>query len=444
MNRKITLLLLSMICLTVYSQKHKYLFVDDTWIKSSYAVNREVYQPEKVKENPLIIADKEWEGGVNCFGTVIYDEGKYRMWYQVYNAKEKKDPRFKYTVAYAESNDGIHWVKPELGIFDYNGKKSNIVLLSYGASDLYSPAVIKDSKASDPQKRYKMLYWDSMSEENLKKDGSRFPKGKSLPGWTAIDGEGFFAAYSPDGIHWTKYGTQPVFTCACDASAVMQENDGTFKAFFKISTKDDRHFRVLGKAESKDFEKWTEPEVILEPDWKDPHGTEFYGISPFNYFGNKLGMIWMYNNSPSDKSMNVQLAAYNDTKGWQRAADRNLIMSVGVSGMWDAGCIVPSSNPLISVNNHDKEILIYYGGGTVRHDDHRYSEWSIGLAKIRLDGFASMSSKFFKGYFETNPVYPEADKMFINADTDHGFISIEVIDPASGKVLGKSKIIEKN
>jgi hypothetical protein len=416
----------------------KYLFIDDSWIAETYLVNREVHQPQKVKENPLIIADRRWEDGVNCFGTVMYDNGKFRMWYQIYNSKERNDKRFATTVGYAESIDGITWEKPNLGIFEYQGYSSNnIVLTSWGATDLYSPAVVKDENEPDATKRYKMFYWDSMSEENLKKNGSPFPLGSDAPGWKAIDGEGFFVAFSPDGIHWNKHGTQPVFTCACDASALTKNIDGTYTAYFKMSVRDDLHFRELGKATSKDLITWSEPVIILQPDWKDPHGTEFYGMSVTEYFGNSLGLVWMYHNSPDDKMMDIQLALQDENENWTRAADRKTFMSNGKKGEWDAGGIVPASEIIIHPNGN--ELLIYYGGTTTRHDDFRanHREWSIGLAKLRLDGFASMDAKLMSGYLITKPVIMQ-DRLFVNVDASHGAFQVEIIDAESKQLLAVS------
>lgn len=424
--------------------QNKYLFVDDSWISSSYAVNREMHVPVKAAENPLVVADKPWEGGVNCFGTVLYDEGKFRMWYQIYNGKEKKDLRFATMVGYAESTDGIKWTKPELGLFEYKGNKNNnITLTSWGSSDLYSPAVVKDMKETNPARRYKMLYWDAMSDENVKKDHSPFPLGKNVPGWTALDGEGFFAAFSADGIHWEKYGTQPVFTCACDASSVMQNEDGSFSAYFKMSVKDDRHFREIGKATSTDFMHWSEPQIILSPDWKDAHGTEFYGLSVTEYYKNFIGLIWMYYNSPDDKGMDIQIATSRDGKSWERAADRKVLLTMGNKGEWDAGGLIPASQLIVAPKAAEDKIYLYYGGTTTRHDDSRayHRENSIGLATLRIDGFASMDAKLFKGYLITNPIKLSGN-LFINADAKHGFINIEILDAKTKKIIAASKNYE--
>ncbi|RKY88043.1 hypothetical protein DRQ09_03515 [candidate division KSB1 bacterium] len=419
---------------------HRYIFVDDSIIQKTYQVTRVVHHPEKCSQNPLLIADKPWEGGINLYGTVLYDNGKFRMWYQVYNGKAK-DRSFNTLIAYAESEDGIHWTKPDLGLVEFEGNKNNNILITCrGTSSLYSPAVVKDPKPENPEKTYKMIYWDSMSKKELEKYGPNFPPGKNVPGWRAIPGEGFFTAYSPDGIHWKQYGHQPVFTCACDASSLNYFSDGTFVVFHKISVAEDRHFRILGQTTSKDFVNWSKPSIILEPDWHDPYGTEFYGMSGFEYYGNYLGLVWIYNNAPADKSMNIQMAASKDGKNWHRAADRKIFLDRGEPGDWDGGSIVVSSNPLISPPGYPDKILIYYGGGTTTHDDSRYREWGIGLATLRIDGFVSMRSGMFNGKLKTKPIIATGSKMFCNCDIKHGYIKIELLDE-NGKSIAMSKDI---
>jgi hypothetical protein len=36
---------------------------------------------------------------------------------------------------YAESHDGIHWRKPELGLYQFNGSKANNIVLANGDLD---------------------------------------------------------------------------------------------------------------------------------------------------------------------------------------------------------------------------------------------------------------------------------------------------------------------
>jgi hypothetical protein len=438
-----TLVLLNTLLWSQAAYPRKYLFLDDRWIKDSYQVNRIVIQPAKHPSNPVLVPDKPWEGNdVYVYGTVLYDQGKFRMWYQIYNSRESADPRFRTAVAYAESRDGLHWEKPSLGFFKYKDEPTNLVLLSHGTSDLCSPAVIKDTLERDPSRRYKMLYWDSMSKEDLEKHGPNLPLGTDVPGWRAIPGEGFFIAYSPDGIRWTNGGPQPVFTCPCDASSLTMGADGTYWAYFKISVAEDRHFRILGASDSRDFENWGDPKVILKPDWRDKHGTEFYGMSVFDYAGNTIGLIWVYYNAPSDKHVDLQLATRDPEGQWQRAGNREVFLPVGKEGEWDAGGIYAASNVLVSPTGHPNEIWLYYGGSSVTHDDSRYREMAIGRATLRLDGFAAMEAKQFKGYFDTKTVVAGGSLLAVNADCAHGWLQVELYDAKTQTLLAKSKPIQ--
>ncbi|HTY37596.1 MAG TPA: hypothetical protein VMH23_10815, partial [Bacteroidota bacterium] len=341
-----------------------------------------------------------------------------------------------------ESRDGIHWEKPLMDHVRYKGERTNIVLLSHGTSALCSPAVVRDDNEKDPSKKYKMLYWDSMSKDGLKSAGPNFPLGTAVPGWRPIPGEGFFIAYSPDGLRWTNASEQPVFTCACDASSLNKSPDGTYRAYFKISVAPDRHFRILGESSSRDFIHWTEPAVFLAPDWNDAYGTEFYGMSYVPYFGNNIGLIWVYYNAPNDKHVDLQLAQQSDDGLWHRAADRQVLMQKGGIGAWDGGGTYPASDILIAPSGHSDEMWLYYGGTTVFHDDSRFRETSIGLARFRIDGFTAMRSGQFAGWFETTTVTPTGTTMYVNADCIHGSLQIELLDPSTRKVLGSSIAIK--
>ena len=421
----------------------KYLFVDDRWIARSYQVIRTVVAPAKEATNPVLIADKPWEGkDVYVYGTVIVESGKFRVWYEIYNSSEPSDSPFQTCVGYAESRDGLHWEKPLMDAVKYKGQQTNIVLLSHGTSALCSPAVVRDDNEKDPAKKYKMLYWDSMSKEGLKTAGENFPLGTTVPGWRAIPGEGFFVAYSPDGLKWTNSSKQPVFTCPCDASSLNKSPDGLYHAFYKISVAPDRHFRILGHSSSRDFIQWTEPKVILEPDWKDAYGTEFYGMSYIPYFGNDLGLLWMYHNAPNDKHVDLQLAQQAADGSWRRAADRQTWLAAGGLGVWDGGGTYPASDILISPPGFPDEIWLYYGGTSVFHDDSRFRETSIGLARFRIDGFAAMRSQQFQGWFETTTVTPEGGTLFVNADCLHGTMLVEILDPSSRNVIGRSTVLK--
>ncbi len=423
----------------------KHLFVDDRWIARTHAVHRRIGRPDKRPENPVVKADRPWETHVGCYGTVLDDGGRYRMWYEAFNLRADEEPRFQTAVAYAESDDGVHWHKPPVGAEHPRHGATNLVLLSSGRTYLFSPAVIRDDGEPDPERRYKMLFWDAMAADDLERVGTPFPATAAVPGWQPVAGEGMFVAFSADGVTWRRHGPQPVLGGPCDATAMNQGEDGHAMAAFKTSLRADRHFRVVAESESADFVSWSEPRVVLEPDWSDPPGTEFYGMSPFDYFGTRLGLLWLYHNAPDDKSMDIQLAAATGTnrnRHWHRAADRRTLLGTGPRGAWDAGGIMMSSRPVVAPRTDPEGIWLYYDAMNVRHDDTRYWQRAVGMARLRLDGFAAMEASYFAGELLTVPVHANGPRLMVNLAARHGRLTVDALDPASGARLAESAPLE--
>src|SRR5687768_975855 len=74
-------------------------------------------------------------GHAVLYGTVIKDGGKFRMWYLGMIESELKSynaPGWWRPMCYAESADGVHWTKPELGLVELNGSKRNNICLIEG------------------------------------------------------------------------------------------------------------------------------------------------------------------------------------------------------------------------------------------------------------------------------------------------------------------------
>jgi len=54
------------------------------------------------------------------YGTVLHDGGKFRMWYYSSGKQRSEGP-----ITYAESKDGVNWIKPDLGQVLINGSRQN-------------------------------------------------------------------------------------------------------------------------------------------------------------------------------------------------------------------------------------------------------------------------------------------------------------------------------
>ncbi len=108
----------------------KQLFLDDKIIESQQNIHRIIHPAKKHPENPILKPDSSWENK-RCFiyGSVIKEKKQFRMWYYT-SIKERPALNLESTtgVAYAESQDGIHWKKPDLNFIKIDGKQTNLIL----------------------------------------------------------------------------------------------------------------------------------------------------------------------------------------------------------------------------------------------------------------------------------------------------------------------------
>ena len=145
--------------------RHRQLFIDDYVIAEMQGVKQVLNQPKKHSLNPIVVADRPWEGGGVGSPRVWYDEeeGVFRMRY-------KANHPWALRVCHAVSEDGIHWKKPELNMVDFQGSKKNNLFRKKRSAirGLHTPW------DTDPQKQYKMM------------------AGRHGPGM-----------FSADGINWT-------------------------------------------------------------------------------------------------------------------------------------------------------------------------------------------------------------------------------------------------
>ena len=86
----------------------------------------------------MFVADEPWEGNTSGYYSYFQDGDLYRMVYRGWQHNEKKRAVHKEVTCYAESKDGIHWAKPNLGLFEWEGsKENNIVWLTPGTHNFY-------------------------------------------------------------------------------------------------------------------------------------------------------------------------------------------------------------------------------------------------------------------------------------------------------------------
>jgi hypothetical protein len=139
------------------------LLMDRHTVDSTWNLVWRVHQPTKHPANPLIPGAEFSPDGhvvpVN-WGTVTYDRDMERfrfwslLWITLCRAKEDRIG----AQVYWESEDGIAWYAPELGLHEYNGSnRNNLIQLS---SEIYhsTPSVVEVPERLRHNGRYAMVY----------------------------------------------------------------------------------------------------------------------------------------------------------------------------------------------------------------------------------------------------------------------------------------------
>ncbi|MCB0687276.1 MAG: hypothetical protein KDC53_12155, partial [Saprospiraceae bacterium] len=214
------------------------LFLDDYIIESKDDLSECLNLPRN--EGPVFYFDKPWEGNFSAYCTIIQDGEQFRAYYRGIR-DAGSDGREAETTCVAFSEDGIHWTKPSLGIYDVDGSRDNNVILAHAApvTHNFSPFIDKNPDCK-PEERYKAIGGTKKS--------------------------GLIAYYSADGIHWNKYQDQAVFTEGLFDSqnvAFWSESEQQYICYFRIWTEVGYNgYRSVGRTTSSDFLHWTPAEAM--------------------------------------------------------------------------------------------------------------------------------------------------------------------------------------
>lgn len=394
------------------------LLIDDAVITEKTGVVRRYHAFKKHSANPVLIADRPWEGKVvYLYGTVLPAETGpgYRMWYHAWADRE-------YRNLYATSQDGVRWEKPALGLREFGGSMANNLLFRRTRED-HMPQVIATPWENDPARRYKMINYDY---------------GRTKPDNLV---SGFRAGYSADGIHWSDAPRNPVLPDVGDvANFIWDARKNKYVGYTKVfAPVHGYRRRAIGYTATADFETWNPAELILVPDkfddrWvtQDKQHTDFYGLSAFPYESGYVGLLWIFRitDGGSDGPILVELVSSRDGVAWQRQeGDRNPILELGPEGAWDAGMIFTPNHPLVEGDT----IKLFYGGFGGTHAAKQQTA-GIGVATLRKDGFASLAAGAVAGTITTKPWRHLEGELRVNAAASGGAVKAEILD-RDGRVL---------
>ncbi|MDO6436673.1 hypothetical protein Q4534_04620 [Cyclobacterium sp. 1_MG-2023] len=399
------------------------LFVDDYLIEKLEGAELTLHEP--IDQGEVIRFEKPWEGAFSAYFTVIKDGDTYRAYYRGV-PEAGSDGNDAEVTCYAESKDGINWVKPDLKLFTVKGTKKNNVILANAApvTHNFSPFVDSNPLAKSSQK-YKALGGTKKS--------------------------GLVAYVSADGKEWKKLQEEPVFSEGVfDSQNVVfwSASEAQYVCYFRTWTGDGyTGFRSVGRTTSKDFINWTSPVQMSFGNTPYEHlytqQTSPYFRAPHIYLA--IGARFMPNrkvvNDEEAKQLGVNPKYYNDcsdailmSSRGGGAYQRQFMESFIKPGIGLQNWVSRSNYPALNiVQTGPTEMSVYVNQDYAQPTAHlrRYS--------MRLDGFASLSTGFNGGELITKPFIFEGGTLELNYSTSAaGEILIELLDEGGNKLPGYS------
>ena len=400
------------------------LFVDDYLVDKLDGLDWRLHAPID-RGVALDFGDRPWEKRYVGYGTVIHSDDLYQMYYRSDASLENG------TYAYAESDDGIHWTRPNLSIHDFNGsKENNLILKGRDGSHSFSP-FFDANPGVKPGERYKAIGLRRTS------DGKR---------WELL------AFASPDGKQWGLMQHDPVMTDdAFDSQNVAFWSEAEKQYVMYYRTKSNKHTgtRLVARAVSDDFISWSPQGTMTYQRFAEDVPTEQmyinqthpYFRAPHIYVSTAARFMQGRQALTDEQVAQIGVGSFRDcsdavlmtTRGGL-TYDRTFMQGWVRPGIGHENWGTRSNYPLLGVvPTGDNEMSVYvvkaYGlpGEHVR----RYA--------LRLDGFASINASYDGGEMLSKPVVCPGGSLNLNyATSAAGSVRVELLDERGDVIPGYS------
>ena len=282
------------------------VFYDDQAVERSIDLDL-VYGPVE-KAGMVMESDRASDFGcVSSFASTVVprEDGGWRMYYSMYSNTPGADT---FRIALAESVDGLHWDKPDLGQLQWDGADTNHLCFEglHGGANVIQPQVVRLADG-----RWRMYFWLHSHDRGMIRylaadsdDGLHFkvvnlqrpclfhPSDREVgqAGWAA----GLTSADPTD-----KFADQRTYEFL--AAKRLRSNDATFVyrhpdtgrfemySVWLMPNKGPGTYvpfdnapgvsRVLHRRTSADGLDWSGPDLILVPDEDDPRHMQFYHLA---------------------------------------------------------------------------------------------------------------------------------------------------------------------
>ncbi|MFT5523432.1 MAG: hypothetical protein ACI9G1_005237 [Pirellulaceae bacterium] len=395
------------------------LFVDETIVGHLARAELRLHPPQPREK--VLTFDRPWEGLYCGYETVIQDGDLLRMYYR--GLPESRHTLDTEVTCVAESKDGVHWTRPDVGAYEVQGtKKNNVVLARNRGCHNFAPFIDANPNVPAAQ-RYKAL------------------GGTGRPGLLAF--------VSADGLHWKQIQQEPVITDGAFDSqnnAFWSASEQQYVCYFRVFRENKRW---IARTTSKDFIHWTAP-VDLELG-QNPrqhlYTNQFdaYFRAPHIY----LGMPTRY--FPGRRVVtDAEAAEIKTPKDWNYVNDCTDIVLTSARGgaSFHRTHMEAFVRPGLDLRNWTSRAN-YAVRGVVQTGPHElsffvkhnsgYSSIHVQRYTLRLDGFASLHAGFRGGTMTTKLLAFTGRHLVLNyATSAAGGLRVELRDADNKPLPGYS------
>jgi len=423
------------------------LFVDEFLIETMRGdVRLALHHP--VRREIVFQTDAPWEGNAAGYQSVFQDGPLYRLYYHggqytTGGPATQALAEHPWTFCYAESDDGIHWRRPELGLHEYAGSTANNIILTpesmaeIGGDPAHTAAFLDTNPACPPTEKYKIVVVGSKPH-------------------------GLYVLASADGLHFKPLRTEPFTTQGAFDSqnlAFWDPTLGAYRAYWRIFTEGvttgdqwtPAGYRDIRTATSPDFVHWSEPVDLKYVD-SPPEHLYTNQIQPYYRAPHILmGFPMRYTEREWAEPL-LDLPGQEERKTRSQAASRygaaitdGLFMTSRDGVLfrrWAEAFLRPGPRERYSwvygdnfifwgmvetqstLEDAPPEISLY---ATEHYWEGTYT--SIRRLTLRLDGFVSASAPMTGGELITKPIRFDGDQLTLNFETSGaGSVQVEIQD----------------
>ncbi|MCH7686714.1 MAG: hypothetical protein IH899_08550 [Planctomycetes bacterium] len=399
------------------------LFVDRVLIEELDGVKLKLHEPRPA--GVAVRFDQPWEGGSSSYYTVLKDGNLYRMYYRGSSGLPGTDQ----VTCYAESRDGIHWVKPNLGLFKVQGTRENNVILTpeFAGPATHNFCPFIDKRSGVPaSERFKAV------------GGNR--RGGLVP------------FVSADGIRWRKLREQPIITKgAFDSQNVpfWSAIENQYLCYFRIFQ---NGVRSVARSTSADFVNWSDPVPMTYGNTPREHiytnGTHPYFRAPHIYVS--LARRFMPGRRVLDdvQVRQLDLERPGNYRGLKNDCSETVLLTSRGGNRYDRtfmeGLVRPgtdlrnwvsrSNTPALGVvPTGEGEMSLFVGRHRGQPSHH------LARFTLRTDGFVSVHAPYSGGEMLTHPVRFTGNRLEINyATSAAGSLRVEIQNVDGSPVSGFS------